>query len=158
MFSKLLRLPVGVCIPVQLIQVHNYTYTCTKQYTASFSFLKAVSSFTISLSFPNASVLYTYFPCISGILPNSNGMTFLCQIWYKAMFCRVRDTTIIIMINNNIIKQQYTIMHASMHANFHSVPAQESSVVSPPLKTPPYLHYDLCEERHSSHYIHVYDY
>ena len=31
--------------------------------TASFSFLKAVSSFTISLSFSNASVLYTYFPC-----------------------------------------------------------------------------------------------
>ena len=38
-------------------------YTCTN--AASFSFLKAVSSFTISLSFPNASVLYAYFPCMN---------------------------------------------------------------------------------------------
>ena len=33
-------------------------------YITAYSFLKAVSSFTISLSFPNASVLYTYFSCI----------------------------------------------------------------------------------------------
>ena len=33
-------------------------------YITVYSFLKAVSSFTISLSFPNASVLYTYFSCI----------------------------------------------------------------------------------------------
>ena len=40
----------------------KYIYVHVKQHTASFSFLKAVSSFTISRSFSNASVLYTYFP------------------------------------------------------------------------------------------------
>ena len=34
-------------------------------YASLYSFLKAVSSFTISLSFPYASVLYTYYPCSS---------------------------------------------------------------------------------------------
>ena len=38
-------------------------------YTASFYFLKAVPSFTISLSFPYASVLDTYCPCIQDSLP-----------------------------------------------------------------------------------------
>ena len=33
-------------------------------HTASSSLSQAVSSFTISLSFPNAIVLYTYFPCM----------------------------------------------------------------------------------------------
>ena len=64
-FSKPLRLPVGVCvyirlcasILVQLIHVHNSILLFSL-------LLKAVSSFTISLSFPYASVLYTFFPCI----------------------------------------------------------------------------------------------
>ena len=56
MYMYVYRYTVHVCILVQLIQVHVHT--------ASFSFLKALSSFIISLSFPNASVLYTYFPCI----------------------------------------------------------------------------------------------
>ena len=39
----------------------TYTCTCTKQHTASFSFLKTVSSFTISLML--VCYIYTYFPC-----------------------------------------------------------------------------------------------
>ena len=44
----------------ELYRMYMYIHNV---HTASFSFLKAVSSFTISLSFSNASVLYTYFPC-----------------------------------------------------------------------------------------------
>ena len=47
------------CILVQFIRVHVQVV-----HNSSFPpFFKAVSSFTISLSFPYASVLYTYFPC-----------------------------------------------------------------------------------------------
>ena len=55
------------CIIIRLyaslysLYMYIYMYS-TLQHTA-FSFLKAVSSFTISLSFSDASVLYTYFPC-----------------------------------------------------------------------------------------------
>ena len=60
------------CISVVVFhEVHVYIHVIflhcllvrEKSYCTCFSFLKAVSSFTISLSFPNASVLYTYFPC-----------------------------------------------------------------------------------------------
>ena len=47
---------------MHIVEIHVHIYI-RMRHTASFSFLKAVSSFTISLSFSNASVLYTYFPC-----------------------------------------------------------------------------------------------
>ena len=64
-FSKPSQLPVYMYIRLyaSLYSLYMYIYIySTLQHTA-FSFLKAVSSFTISLSFSNASVLYTYFPC-----------------------------------------------------------------------------------------------
>ena len=73
-FSKPFRLPVGVCIIlytilcilVQLIHVHVHNSILLLS-----PFLRlAVSSFTISLSFFNASVLYTYFSTDLDRLPS----------------------------------------------------------------------------------------
>ena len=51
-FSKPLRMPVGVCVYIRLCaslySLYMYIYVHV-QHTASFSFIKTVSSFTISL-------------------------------------------------------------------------------------------------------------
>ena len=72
-FSNLLRLPVGVYIRilVQLIHMYVYIYMYITAYCFFLSFLKAVSSFASSLSFPHASVLYTYFHVCIGMAYHS---------------------------------------------------------------------------------------
>ena len=105
-----------------------------------YNYVHAVSSFTISLSFPNASVLYTYFPCMYFVYTDS---VILCmesednQMWQCAQFCTC-TCTIMCMHVFSLFHSMHMTHCVSEHATAEADALQENgggregSVLPPP--------------------------